>query len=411
MTRTNSECTEYQSKYYTDHNKNILRNRHLRLMKNGKKKSMKTLTEYNITLDDFTNEEQENIDSKTLDLMSSKTDKTVQPVKTVKTVKTVQPVKTVKQPIQTDKITKKMVLDEVEPLVPNKTTFNNYITRLNTLDRYVKCSNDLECLNDYDKVVKKMNDSKLKSILPYISTIIAVHKKSKLMKTIIDSKTIDQFEILQKKLSNEVEEEQDYETDYKLAIDFNEFTKIRNRFARSKTSIEKNPFEYLLTTLYTKLPFLRDDFGQVKIVKSEKDIKNTNIKVKEDNYLVLDKTSRQLILNKYKLSEQKKKTRFIDIDKSLMDVIKKSLEKSPRDWLITKNKLKSNEVFANGKLSAEVKRSFDGKYGINDIRHSYASKLFKQLVREKSLTISEWLRFVRQFNHNVSTQFRYIQNG
>jgi len=422
---------EYHKDYYHLNSQTVLRNRHIRGIYGGLKKSLAKLNELKITQDDIdmTNPNINVITKQNLLLTAKK--QQVQPVQPVQIQPVqIQPVQVKQKPQRPQRpsdilvkqafdslnvVSIKNVIDELSTKTSetvdkskHKSEWNiapktlvNYKTRLNTLDRALTCKNNLKCLNDYNETITKLQayvspktKQKLSSgtVLNIVASIVGMYKHSKLIESIIDKGTIKKYEEFVNKESEEVNRKQDDDVDYKSAVPWSKIQDLETKYKRGT-------FENLLTMFYIKMPYLRDDLNNVKIIydPNENDGKN--------NFYDFDNV--QLVLNKYKNSNVKGK-REIQVPFVLHNLVKKSLKDFPRDFLFTHaGNTSKDKTYVS--LSQLVKDTLG--YTINDIRHSYATYLFKEQLGKKKITLNEYKDYIKQFSHSIGTHFKYVRQG
>jgi hypothetical protein len=168
-----------------------------------------------------------------------------------------------------------------------------------------------------------------------------------------------------------------------------------------RKQIEKeHPYtsEHLLISLMTMMPTLRDDFGKMRLLKKNQ------FRLKNSEYNYYHIPTGKIHLYNYKNSRLKKKTE-IDVPAPLRDIIERSLEQNPRDWLITQNKNTTNEIYAGGNLSGLVKKLFG--FSINDIRHS----LDTYIHYNPKISPSQALEIDAGMLHSSRMGWLYVRDG
>jgi len=172
-------------------------------------------------------------------------------------------------------------------------------------------------------VIKKIEDNytNTKTRKNYITAIMSYIKNHdyKASYSVFYDKLID--------YSNTVDKEYDTnklpETRAAAYINWKDLIEIRNKLEKDKYG-SKN---HLLLAMYTYMEPVRQDFGDVKILKKSprSDKKNTT------NYIILSARP-YIVLNNYKTSGAYGTVK-INIPVVLAKIIKKSLELNPRDYL------------------------------------------------------------------------------
>jgi len=162
---------------------------------------------------------------------------------------------------------------------------------------------------------------------------------------------------------------------------------------QQREKLSKGSIERLLLSIYTLIPPLRADFNRVAIYKGVPENP-------EPNYLDLNKG--ELVLNEYK-TEGKFGTYRKVLPNALLEEIKASLQKEPRNWLFWNA---NEEPFTPNAFVHFARRIFQKIFKkpltINLIRHAFINSLdFNHLsIKEKQL-LGEEMR------HSLVTQDTY----
>jgi hypothetical protein len=160
------------------------------------------------------------------------------------------------------------------------------------------------------------------------------------------------------------------------------------------------------------LPVVRDDWGKVKIIDGKVNKIALSRKGSQGNLNDYIPLEHKLVFQTYKGSLKKGNT-IITVNEKLANIINGSRKKNPRDWLMTQNGNRRNEIYASVKLSKQVKdimRAEDRRngYTICEMRHSICTDLYKDIDKDKFSTFAE---FVHHQMHRVGMQMRYVQKG
>jgi hypothetical protein len=170
---------------------------------------------------------------------------------------------------------------------------------------------------------------------------------------------------------------------------------------RKRDALDHKSIEYLILCLYTMIPPLRADFGNVRIMKSEpkEDAKN------KGNYLVVKKSYMRLVLNEFK-SKSKHMERYDKVlPRDLENVIRESLTSHPRTHLIvsprTEKPFERDNTFIvyTGRI---LEKALGKPVTISMMRHIYVSSLDMN-----KLTSGEKKEMSRDMLHSVETNDRY----
>jgi len=284
-----------------------------------------------------------------------------------------------------DKVLKDLEENKTMPDITRKV----YISRIKTLKKLFKSTDELKSA---DGVLEALESSTLNTKLSYLNTIIALKKYSSAFEIDVNDYRLKQYDLI-----NEREDKLSDDIQNTPVVPYSKLVEIRERYG----DIEYGGFDHLISSLYTMIPPLRDDFGDVELIVKDSDDNDKN------NYYNLK--THTLILNDYKGSnyirnKQSKKKKIL-FPLALHDVIVETLNKYPRDYLVTKKKLKSvDETYANGNLSFVVKDVFGG-FTINDLRHSFASK---DMI-SKGFNLKELKLDAGGMMHSVGTHLTYMR--
>lgn len=172
---------------------------------------------------------------------------------------------------------------------------------------------------------------------------------------------------------------------------------------KKRDALEPGSNDRLLLSMYTHLPPLRADFNRVRIYTNEpkKGDSEGEDDDREDNYIVLGGRPR-LVLHEFKTKRHREHYEK-DLPKPLLEEIRASLKRSPREWLFRSRDGKpysanSYTKWANGVLA----RLFGRPLTISLIRHSFINTL-----DFNTLTVHEKEQIAKDMSHTVATQDRY----
>lgn len=248
--------------------------------------------------------------------------------------------------------------DEFIKYADSPSTAQSYWSRINNIKEIIETFDDNELIKKIQEnprdICDKIYNIKKDQTHDFINSIIFIINHFENIH--IDDEVRDIYittskEYLKNKTNKKI--------NYKYAWDY---------IVKLRTTLDKG-FKYFIVSLYSLIPPMRDDFGLVKIAQNDTNINTT------DNFYIIDKG--EFIFNHYKTSRKYGTIRFI-APKLLQNIINESLEKNPRDYLITKNENKTNVPYGvgnkYGKISNIIKDLFiDEDLRINDFRHAYES--------------------------------------
>ena len=145
------------------------------------------------------------------------------------------------------------------------------------------------------------------------------------------------------------------------------------------------------------MPPLRSDFNKIYIYTSVSET------YAEENYiLLLESDNSYLVLNEYKTKKNNEKYEKL-MPPELVDEIKKSLEKTQRNWLFVD---RTGAPYNSGSFTKWANRTlkmlFKKPLTISLIRHSFINNL-----DFNKLTVQQKEDIAKDMAHHVSTQDRY----
>lgn len=166
--------------------------------------------------------------------------------------------------------------------------------------------------------------------------------------------------------------------------------------------LNEGSYERLLLMMYTEIPPLRCDYYKIRILKKIPDILNEN-----ENLLIMSESQSIIILTKYKTSK-KYGTLFINIPDSLINEIKSSLSKFPRDFLFVSKSGKpyNNENTFNHWANKTLKIILgNNNISLTTLRHIYISRRDLKLEDKSGL---EQEIIAKQMGHSIEQQRKYL---
>jgi integrase len=272
-------------------------------------------------------------------------------------------------------------------------TKKTYLERLRYLLQNTKA--DLyEILTHPDKYLDwiKNHSSSLQTQKSYISSILAVFKHTtpslKEKERVHYYAWYTEFKKIHDEIDNRYKQNEPSLKQRKAYVAFPEIVEKRE-------TLKKGSKEKLLLALYTYIPPLRSDYNKVYIYHSVKE------KYEHDNYVLLTENP-LLVLNEFKTKKNKEKFEK-PIPKELVDELKASLEKHPREWIFVD---RSGEPYNSGSFTKWANRTFktlfDKPLTISLIRHSFINNLdFNRLTVQQKEDLSSSMA------HSPGTQDRY----
>lgn len=273
----------------------------------------------------------------------------------------------------------------------------NYIKRLNHLVNVT--GHDINWIVDNcTKAMAFLKDKSFETKKAYINSILTLFKYTANMKS-LKSKQYDCWfkhfqkvnDITEKKYDNI--EASDKQLD--AYIDWKDVLEVRDK-------LDKEGDSYLILCLYTMIPPSRADMNNIKVLRafpSEEDIK------KQPNYLVWKDGSMTLVYNEFKSKGRSIPKYEKILPDELVAVIRTSLTKKPRDYLIISPRTGGPYINVNSytKYVHDMwSRVFGKKVTFNTLRHSFVNTL-----DFNGLTPGERDAIARDLMHSERTMQRY----
>ena len=309
----------------------------------------------------------------------------------------------------------KEIIKKFKPTVSDN-TINQYNFTLNKIGKLIGASpEDIKPFKNLDKVreaIEHLSDNTKKN---YLSNIIVLLKAKKTAEEVIkkfDTERQKYVDIYEDGLSNGTKSEKQTAN----WADFEEIEKVRLSIkkevhnAKIKTKVQNGKItpadrklyqDYLLISLYTLLPPVRLDYGDMEnISKTEYD--DLGEKKEFHNYLVMDKKSAFFSMNEYKTSH-KYGEKKIDIPPELLRIIKSYMRINKTGFLLIDNRNK--QLGANG-ITKHLTRIFKNKLGksisASMLRHIYLTTKYKDVQAEMA-------KDADIMGHDTKTQKGYVK--
>jgi hypothetical protein len=263
----------------------------------------------------------------------------------------------------------KDVIDKTELSDVSK---NNYKYRLERLT--IITNKDVDwIINNCKKtlsIMKTKNITEPQSVKAMISAILAIFKHTKGLK---ESKQkvytcwIKQFQEVNEKAQEKYEKIEASQRQIEAYVPWAEILHKRD-------NLDKSSNEYFILCLYTMLPPARADFNKVKILKENKVSEET---VKEyPNHLIIMSKGMKLVYNEFKTRSKKLQNYEKILPDELVKVIKESLKRQPREFLVVSDKT-GEPYHKPNSFTQHVKRVlykvFSKSMSINTLRHSFVN--------------------------------------
>lgn len=242
----------------------------------------------------------------------------------------------------------KILIEAIQEFKPN-IKMNSIITYINNLKKICRelsgkdkkdCYlGDLKWLNNFDKVMKTIDDEALNTRKNRLIAIVVALKSIEGDKDLIEKYTKEMTDLAEKsdardkeqKLTNKQRENWvDYEDLIKLTETL--FDRIKEKGLLKNEKLSRKEYtlfqDYIMLRTYLTFTW-RNDFSEMKVISSEKDDDD------KDNFLLLKNgTPDKFILNQYK-TDKKYGKKSVDIPEKLSKVIKKFLRFNKSGYFLT----------------------------------------------------------------------------
>lgn len=272
-----------------------------------------------------------------------------------------------------------------------ESTIKMYVSNLNKLMKIFEADN-LKFLNDAEKVKEKLQDKHFTTQRNYYNSIIVY-----LMSKEKNQKLIDKYNEVRDELNKKyVDQQQSGVISEKQKNNFIELNELKNMIEQIKKDLdipklkkkEISSKEYKLLQIYVileilvRIPMRNDLSNLLKITRREYN-KLSDKEKKENNYLVIDKTKMEFIMNDYKTSK-KYKEKVINVPKDLEKIIRMYIRKNGD----SKNLFPMSRNAMSQALIKTSKKYLDKSISTTMIRKIVASDLLKD-VKKKEQELSK----------------------
>jgi len=311
--------------------------------------------------------------------------------------------------------------DKIQKLKPNlkESSIKLYLTNLKKIYREIECEgrkeifnfDNLDFLNDYDKVMKTLEDENSNTKKNRLIAVVVSLQATEADKKLIEKYQKSMLELAEQSNENYKKQEKSDKqkenwVEYKDLVNLvNEMLKrIKKHGILKKDVISKAEYnllqEYIVLRFYLNFP-LRNDLAEVKVI-SNKDEDN-----KIDNFLHVDGDKITLLLNDYKTAKTFGPQEY-ELDEKFSKIVRIFLKHNTSGWFITKTN-RQDPISANGitkLLNRLFMRELDKKISTSMIRHITATHDRKN---DKTLAELEELKkkVQKRYLHSVSTNHEY----
>ena len=283
--------------------------------------------------------------------------------------------------------------DLISKARPNakESTIKMYVSNLNKLMKIFETDN-LKFLSNVDKVKKKLEDKHFTTQRNYYNSIIVY-----LMAKDLNKQFIDKYNEVRDELNKKYQENQESGViSEKQKNNFIELSELQDmvkeiqkdldipKLKKKETLTQK---EYKLLQAYVILEILiripmRNDLSNLEKITRREYNKLTDTQKKDNNYLVIDKTKMEFIMNDYKTSK-KYKEKVISVPKDLEKIIRMYIRKNGD----SKNLFPMSRNALSQLLIKTSKKYLNKSISTTMIRKIVASDLLKE-VKQKEKELS-----------------------
>ena len=296
-------------------------------------------------------------------------------------------------------------------------SINAYITSLKKIHNYIDDGSDFDSLKfleskKFKDVLEFLNTLKLPTRKNYIAAILVALSSEKSPNDKLIEKYRNHLDILAVEYNKKIkshEKSEKLEKNWTTMKELEDIVKRYKRDIKERNLIQKETFnkkdldlyqKYLVGSLYTILPPLRNDYANMKVITFKE---YENIEDKKNNYLVIVSKSKKFFsFGAYKTSEVYG-IKTLDIPRNLNNIINKWLERNKTGFFLINTK---NEPLSENGLTKFLYKTFEstGKnISSTIIRHVYLSDKYKNVNDEKAKDAAAML-------HSVGEQDNYIKS-
>ena len=292
----------------------------------------------------------------------------------------------------------------IDAAFTNKITKTNYISRLRNLQSKLKDKTLYEILSNPDVYYEQIraNYESLTSRKNLLTTILVVFREVKLL-----AETFPEAHPRWKKLHDDLGKLQESkirrsEPEDKQVEKYTSFEEIETKYDEMKKrgphASLRESMQFLLLSVVVHLRPKRADLGNIHIYK-EKDPRVT-----DSNYIVFrEKGNSYLVMNMYKTSKYYQ-TVEEDLPEGLVNDIKASISRWPRDLLFQKE---DGTGMSNNTYSVFVKKTFEHLFGratgVSLLRHIYIT----EKLDFDNMTLEEQNQEAKLMLHTAGLQRAY----
>ncbi len=312
-----------------------------------------------------------------------------------------------------------VILNKIKPSL-KESSIQAYVRNIEKLSERVNGKREfdnLEWLNDKEKVLNKINEMGDNTKRNYLNSVIVFFQNNKDYE---DNETWKEYSKLRddinakfKKSKSENKKTDKQNKNWLTKEEYQNIVKQYQEYLTKHKVLQSKPdklnkdelnklMEYVLIKFYQEIPS-RNDFHSLKIVnkKEYNDLpKDTN-----QNYLVMERNNIHVIINDWKTKKNEKDTRTITLSPELQKLVRAYRRKAPnREYMFVSNK--EQPLTRNGltKLLIKMFKVFypDKNISSSMLRHIYLSHKYSD-------TMKEMKEDQNNLGHSGETQKEYIK--
>jgi integrase len=269
-------------------------------------------------------------------------------------------------------------------------TKKDYETRLKL---FIERTNEKieNIIKNPEKYIQWINENanSLQTKKSYIASVMAIFKYNPNLKK-QQKKSYEKWYSELTKINNDIDEiYKKNEPTEKQKNSFIEFSEI----IKKRDLLEKGSIERLILAMYSYIEPVRNDYNEVYIYETEPE------KIEYNNYIILDQM--KMVIKDHK--NGKKMIYEKKLGEELINEIKESLIKKPRQWLFedrTGNPYKPNSI--NKYINRVLEKLFGKPLTINGLRHSYITA-----IDFNKTSIKDREKIALEMGHSTALQERY----
>lgn len=260
-------------------------------------------------------------------------------------------------------------------------------------DNEIKNLNYLKNKKEVFKIIEQKALSTQRGYLTAILVVLQAYKKEEFDSVLKDYK--ERLQTLNNKYNEEISSHEKTDKQAKNWVSLKQLAKVRNFYKKeleekgilNKESINRKEMDllqkYLVSALYTLQPPIRLDYGNMKIIKSDKDDD------KKSNFLLVKgRNKKSFIFNDFK-NKKSMGAKTIPVNTKLNTVINLWLKYNKSDKFLLNSK---NEIMVENGLSKYIKKVFEPTkkdITLNLLRHIYISENIDLDAMKKQKKLAE----------------------